>query len=132
MGEKFDPSGVDGIIAKLKAGVSKTATYATSVLAPFFQSVIARKPRQDGLQQLIVEIVGSNPAITEKELLRELESRQNLGVILTVTERDIEFVTKARGEDWANGKIESAPISGIKDRLTRAKRYLNKKIRVSR
>lgn len=127
MGKKFDPSRVDAIAAKVKAGGSRTATYAISKLKPEFtsirQSEIAQKPRPDRLQRLIVELVRTHPSISTKELLRELERRVGCGVILSITDETIEFL-KTETEE-GDEELACAPVSGLKDRLSHAKGFVN-------
>lgn len=122
MAKAFDPSRVDEITAKVKAGDSTTATYAMSKLKPLIESVrqteIARKPRLNELNALIAAIVKDDPEITEKGLWRELEKRAGQGVIVEMTADDkIQWKTSA-------GKVETTPISALKDRLSRVKQRL--------
>jgi hypothetical protein len=77
-----------------------------------------KAPKADALQKLIRQAVLANEKITEKELLKFLKTQDGEGVIDRIDEKSIHFVTK--------GKIlKSAPISGLKDRLTRAKKEIN-------
>lgn len=118
MDKKFDPSGVNAILAKVKEGCSETATYATSRLKSIFQSRIASQPRPDGLQQLIIEIVRRCPEISEKELWRELKAQEGQGIIQTIADDDtISFKSSP------DGKMKKASGSGLKDRLTNAKNF---------
>mgnify|MGYP001443759696 FL=1 len=78
---------------------------------------IGRKPRIDKLQERILEIVKIKPEITEKNLLLELENEKNLGVIEDVDDEAITFIDK-------KGKSKTAPITGLKDRLSGAKKRL--------
>jgi hypothetical protein len=95
-----------------------------------FQSDFSHKggcaPRCDALQSLIKEIVDKNSKITPGQLLRELRRVQGAGTISSIEEesdakadepRMIHFV-----EDDETPK--RTPISGLKDRLYRAKRKI--------
>lgn len=118
MENNFDPSRIDQILAKVKDGCSQSATYAVTLFKSFFQSETASRLRPDVLQQLIVESVEKNPAITWKELLRELEQHEHDGgVITSITDDVIEWVEP-------DGPVRSAKISGLKDRLGRARKSL--------
>jgi len=74
----------------------------------------ASRPRQDRLGEIIEDIVKKNPNIKHPELVMEIEKLRGQGVIETVSDSEIE---------WRDGeKTEGAPISGLKDRLSRAKK----------
>ena len=80
----------------------------------------ASKPRTDELQKLIIEIATEKPDITQTALLIELKKYKDVRkVIADITEDEIYFTGK--GEDSS----KAAPISGLKDRLTRAKKIIN-------
>jgi hypothetical protein len=70
--------------------------------------------KSDRLQELIEDIVAKKPRIDCPTLLRLLRGKQGAGVIVDVDE-DITF-------DDSNGKLKSAEITGLKDRLYRAKK----------
>lgn len=73
-----------------------------------------RAPKKDALQALIEDLVEENPNITEPQL-RVLLTRQRFpGLIEDVDDEDIWFKNK-------NGRSKAAKISGLKDRLSRAK-----------
>jgi hypothetical protein len=77
----------------------------------------AKAKRPDALQGLIAEILKQKPRITWKELLRELkEDSGPAGVVISVGNTKIEFMDR--------GRVEEASISGLKDRLSRARRSL--------
>ena len=121
--KKFDSSRVDAIHAKMQVSGSDTADYATALFQSFLQTRTAQKPRQDALQKLIIDIVNAQPDISAKELMRQLERQKGQGVILEITSDDtIRFV-------MPDGKESTAQGSGLKDRLGRAKKYLNKNSR---
>jgi hypothetical protein len=78
----------------------------------------ASMPRKaDPLQQLIEQMVRKRPEISRKELERALQSEIGKGVILDIDDTDILLT-----ED----KSDPAPLSGLKDRLTRAKQKIAK------
>lgn len=124
MNKPFDPTRVDELAKKLRERNSETATYVASQLKPIFQSEVARRPRQDALQTIIIDIVRQNPCISAKALRNELEARARPnGVVRAITADDmIEWVTN-------KGILESSPVSGLKDRLTKAKAALKKNSR---
>jgi hypothetical protein len=106
--------------AKTKADILKTA-------AESFQSGFSKRggtaPKADALQRLIVEIVQRKPNITEPELLGELENKKLQGIITDI-DHDLNLVEFRNNND---GQLKKAPISGLKDRLSRAKKKLCKK-----
>lgn len=75
----------------------------------------ASAPRPDRLQALIVEIVEKSPTITCPALLERLRQCAGDGVVEEIDDDEIWFVD-------GKGKGEHTPISGLKDRLTRAKK----------
>jgi hypothetical protein len=78
----------------------------------------ASLPRKaDPLQQLIEQMVRSRPGISRKELERVLWGEIGKGVILDIDDTDILLI-----ED----KSDPVPLSGLKDRLTRAKQKIAK------
>ncbi len=92
--------------------------------AKSFQSAFSRKggraPKTDALQKLILETAGKNPSITEKDLLADFENRKLGPVIVDI---DYELGTIDFNND---GQTKSARISGLKDRLFRAKKKIAK------
>jgi len=72
-------------------------------------------PRTNPLQEVINSIVKKDPKISEKMLLRELEKLKGKRVIDDIDNTKIHF--RAR-----SGAERAAPITGLKDRLSRAKR----------
>ena len=83
-------------------------------------------PKSDALQELILEIVRTDPNISEKELLAMLEGEAGAGVVTSIDEPFeslggdtpcIHFV-----ED--DGRSKTASVPGLKDRLSRAKAKL--------
>ncbi len=95
-----------------------------------FQSAFSRKggrsSKSDALQSVIQEIVQENPKITQGQLLRELTRKQEAGVVVSIDEEPdvlagvgkmIHFVDEGETP-------KKASVSGLKDRLSRAKRKI--------
>lgn len=78
----------------------------------------ARKPRPDGLRTLIEGIIANNPKIKSAELLEELRSRIGEGVIESVTDDHIGWRDK-------NHPAGTSSITGLKDRLSRARKTIS-------
>ena len=75
--------------------------------------------KTDALQEVILEAVQKRPAITVKDLLKHLRSRQCLRqVVDDIDDEAISFTDR-------NGHSKEAPVSGLKDRLFRAKKALS-------
>jgi hypothetical protein len=74
--------------------------------------------KSDALQILIHEIVTHRPHISAKKLLEALKARQHLSPIDDIGEDAIHFNNH-------DGRSKEATISGLKDRLNRAKKKLN-------
>lgn len=95
-----------------------------------FQREFSRKggcaPRCDALQSLIQEIVVENPRITQGQLLRELKCARWAGTIPSVDEESEVKADEPRMIHFVddNGTPKTAPVSGLKDRLYRAKRKI--------
>jgi hypothetical protein len=92
--------------------------------------------KADPLQKIIIDIVRQNPEIGVSKLLKKLQPRQGDGIIDEIEETHIHFIhtgTAALGQtDEAVGKrltSASAPISGLKHRLTRARRKIREENR---
>ena len=78
----------------------------------------ASMPReQDPLDQLIESIVAEIPNISAKELYRALYREIGKGIIASINDIEIELIDRSRGP---------IKVSGLKDRLTRAKRKIAK------
>lgn len=73
----------------------------------------------DSLQALIEEIVRKKPAITEAELRQKLKHQEEIDPIQEI-DKDSIFITSA------NGMTKEIPLSGLKHRLSRAKKKLRK------
>lgn len=80
------------------------------------QSNRGKELRADSLQTIITDELKTAPFIARSELIDKIASYKSEGVIDDIDEEDIFFSNK--------GKSDSAPISGIKDRLYRAKKKL--------
>jgi len=78
----------------------------------------------DGLQELIISIVQTDRKIGDKELQRRLKQHCRCPAIIEMSETDIVFVGQ-------RGVRKRAPISGLKDRLSRAKKTLDSREPVS-
>jgi hypothetical protein len=76
----------------------------------------AKKP--DALQELILDIARHAPSITALQLLERIKDRSGIAPLEDVDEQVIYFT----GHD---GRSKEARISGLKDRLSRAKEKLN-------
>jgi hypothetical protein len=76
----------------------------------------ASKPRPNSLQELIIKILKKKPHLTSRSILDELRKEKSQGIIDDIDEDEILFFNK--------GKLCSVPISGLKDRVRRAKNYL--------
>lgn len=86
------------------------------ILVNIPQSNRGKKSKADPLQQIISEVVTRYPVITTDDLKNKIEDRQHGGVIEDIDADDVRFLNK--------GKSDFAPISGLKDRLHRAKKKL--------
>ena len=111
LGEK---KGIDAYL-----GESGNKVYRTIVEANK-QKEIAKLPRQDALQKLIIEIIRKEPGSTTQQVLDKLKSRAGGSVIEYINEEDnsIEWSTP-------NAHLKTAPITGLRYRIRRAKKFLN-------
>ena len=73
--------------------------------------------KTDALQQIILKIVEKKPSITQPELVEQLRAHQHDGVIDDIDDADISFRAHT-------GKLKTAPLFGLKDRLSRAKKAI--------
>jgi hypothetical protein len=76
--------------------------------------------KTDALQQEIVKLVRRDPAITEARLKDMLTSDRFSQLIVEFDEETISF----QPGDSKHGRLKEARISGLKDRLSRAKKSL--------
>ena len=84
------------------------------------QRALAEKDRADPLAKLIAGIVNKTPDISEPDLRTALRAEQRHGVIDEID--DIEGAIWLVDKHGRGG--ESVPLSGLKDRLSRAKKKL--------
>jgi hypothetical protein len=77
-----------------------------------------KAPQRDPLQKLIEEIVCQDPKISQPQLWHRLRKEIGNGTIVSIDPegpaRKIHFVA-------SDGKVKTAAVSGLKDRLSRAK-----------
>jgi hypothetical protein len=85
----------------------------------------AKRPRQDALQRLIVNIVKGSPEITWREVFHAIKAKKSQGIIEDVEGDDISGGTIHWIYDSAHGHSRSVPITGLKDRVSRAKKFIN-------
>jgi hypothetical protein len=86
-----------------------------------------KAPKRDALQELIDEIVGQNPAITEPQLLEKLTGRAGAGVITLIDkpcDRMLECDPLFIHYIDNNGRPKIASLKGLKDRLSRTKKRI--------
>jgi hypothetical protein len=87
-----------------------------------FLSQLARRGgtarKADSLQLLIQQIVTRRPAVSKDRLLEALKADCRMGTIEDIDESFVYFTNH-------DGRSKQARISGLKDRLTRAKKTLN-------
>jgi len=76
-----------------------------------------RAKKSDALQRLILDLVRTDPEITEPRLKTMLTRDRFPGVIDDVDETNICLVQP-------NGRLKESPLSGLKHRLSRAKKAL--------
>jgi hypothetical protein len=77
----------------------------------------ARKP--DVLQQQIIELVRRNPTLTERQLRDHLETNSRVPPIVDINDETISFTNP-------DGELREAKLSGLKDRLSRAKKAISR------
>jgi len=86
-----------------------------------------KSKRCDALQDVIVSIVSKGRNISETDLLNYLKGLEGGGFITGIDDPDPDPTGGARKIYYMDRKREkSAPVSGLKDRLTRAKKYVDK------
>ena len=92
-----------------------------------FSKMGGKAPKTDTLSLLIHEIVSADRSIDQQRLLQRLKREEGKGIIDSIDReselragdvREIHF----RAHD---GRIKTAPISGLKDRLTRIRAKIN-------
>ncbi len=78
--------------------------------------------KPDALQKLILERVPRNPDISEQQLLNELRRQRGNSCIYDIAEDSEGALTIFFTEP--DGRLGEAPVSGLKHRLSRAKKKL--------
>ena len=74
-----------------------------------------RADKPDALQELIIEYARTVPTITERELREKLTRERHPEVISDIEDGEIDFNDR-------DGRSKSALVSGLKDRLSRARK----------
>ena len=89
--------------------------------------------KADSLQKIIIDIVRRNPEIAFAQLLLELRKQQGDGIIDEIVGTRIYFRQAGTATTSGAGEVigmkvisDSAPISGLKHRLTRARKKVGK------
>jgi hypothetical protein len=77
---------------------------------------IAKNPRTDPLQELILGVFRKNPSATKADVLREIQAHERLGVIESVTGEVIEWMDRNR--------CRETPIRALNHRISRARKKL--------
>jgi hypothetical protein len=88
-----------------------------------------RSKKTDALQELIVQIVRDNPKISESQLLVRLMAMEKLGVIEDI---DGEGDENPSIHFDQRGRCKEAAVSGLKDRLTRARKVVRNELAPTR
>ena len=78
----------------------------------------AQAPRTDALQEIIISVAEKNIDISVLNLTDKLRAMAGVGTIQDIEEQTIYWTDK-------NGNTQTSPISGLKDRLTRARKKIN-------
>jgi hypothetical protein len=93
-------------------------------------------PKTNGLEKIIADVVRQNPKISVVQLLMELRMQQGDGIIDEIDETHIYFrqngtAERPEGGDAVGKRVisASAPISGLKHRLTRARKKVSRQDR---
>ena len=94
-----------------------------------FRTALARRAggasKTDPLQVLIEDIVRHEPSIKRTELEQRLGDHLHLSPIEDIDEGGIWFA-------YSDGRTKRAPLTGLKDRLSRAKKKINRADRFAR
>jgi hypothetical protein len=123
MTDKPDFTHADRILAKLEDAKirgrdSLTASHLAAEALSIEQRAKARRTRTDALQTEILSILRTNPSISWKQVLQRLEAKVGEGVVVTITDYEIQWTTHG-------GALRESPIAGLKNRVSRAKKILN-------
>ena len=92
------------------------AAYARDCFRRGFARKAGEAAKVDALQELILKSVLRNPRLTEKELLRILHENKSDSFIWDIDKQFVYYKSK--------GRDKQAAISGLKDRLARAKKKI--------
>ena len=83
-----------------------------------FALIGGRAMKEDPLQKYILKLLETRPDITSAQLLKELKNKVGGDLIYSIEHNSISF--------WSHpDKFKDAKISGLKDRLSRAKKKIN-------
>ena len=117
---------------KYRMGFEQALQFAeesSDILLKSVQVAAARKagsaPKADALQVFIKQLVSRQPSMSLTELVKMLEEQQGLGFIEDIDKHELSFIGGRKGS-------KTVPISGLKDRLSRAKRAVRSGKRVRR
>lgn len=80
-----------------------------------FASHGGKAKKEDSLQSFILDVVRQNPTVTEPELRRQISAVRGHGLINDIEDGLISFNSH-------DGKVHDVPCTGLKDRLSRAKK----------
>ena len=84
----------------------------------YFSKLGGRAMKEDPLQKYILKLLETRPDITSAQLLKELKNKVGGDLIYSIEHNSISF--------WSHpDKFKDAKISGLKDRLGRAKKKIN-------
>jgi hypothetical protein len=108
---KFDESWLPIYYRPSLERMLERAEEVTKVCHKLFSKKGARAAKPDPLHRLIFEKVERDPTISEPDLLRQLKGCKGISPIQEITEEEIILDT---------GKV--VPLTGLKDRLSRAKK----------
>jgi hypothetical protein len=116
----FGTRSLDRSARAAAASFAVSASLTAAASTRHFASLGGKSPKTDTLQKMIISIVRDKPIISVSQLLPQLRRQAGEGVIdhidnAETPERSIHFYTQA-------GTIKTAPVSGLKDRLSRAKK----------
>jgi hypothetical protein len=86
-----------------------------------------KAPRENALHDLIQELALKFPKITVRQLLGQLELQVGQGTIVSIESKSQVLEGDVRKIHYVNedGKPKTASVTGLKDRLSRAKAKIN-------
>ena len=99
-------------------GALADAEAAAEIIRADYARDIASAARPDPLQEFIVAALKENPGLTVQDLHAKLRAAANTGAFGNVTDGVIEFHNR-------RGRLKQATVSGLKDRLSRARQKLH-------